>query len=439
MKIRTVGIAAAFLLPATSAFAVSSGCAAIDGYSVGSAMFSSTFTTSAFEEGEVVTLTADSLTATNLPPTTSVAAVFYFVDASFSRVSASTTYLVGSGPVSETLVVPAGGISGLGFREDTGAGSYYTTFTNLHLSCSAAPDVDEKENDPVAALIGRVAEISLATQQQSLTRALSQNFRARFGGAGSTVSRNGLYFSTQDMPGNRGTPMEYTAWGSLTGRVYRDGLEGHSVDFVVGADRFVAPETLVGLMFGGGVTELEDNDGNSASAHSFLVGTYGAHQYASGLMTDGYLAYSGANYEADGIDIDTDRFLIGVSLSGEMVQPTGVLTPRMRLDAAWEQFPDDIDEVAGGTARRAVLGIGARYDWTTLIVGTGLSPFVSADMEFGWSESANGTSDKFASPRIGLGVSGVLAGGSLSTGFDIGRTTSETYDYGLRLSYAFTF
>ena len=438
MNIRTVGLAAAFLLPATSAFALSSGCAAIDGYSVGSAAISATFTSSAFEEGEVVTLTADSLTASD--PISPGDAVFYFVDASLSRLSANNTYPVGSGLVSETLVVPAGGITGLGFREDAGAGSYFTTFTNLHLSCSAAPDVEEEEEeDAVAAVVERVADISLATQQQSLTRALSQNFRARFGGAGSTVSRNGLYFSTHDMPGNRGTPMEYSAWGSLSGRVYRDGLEGHSVDFVVGADRFVTPQTLLGLMFGGGVTDLEDNDGNNASARSFLVGTYGAHQYASGLMTDGYLAYSGANYEADGIDIDTDRFLLGVSLSGEMVQPTGVLTPRMRLDAAWEQFPDDIDEVAGGTARRAVLGIGARYDWTTLIVGTGLSPFLSADMEFGWSESASGTSDKFASPRIGLGVSGVLAGGSLSTGFDIGRTTSETYDYGLRLNYAFTF
>jgi hypothetical protein len=429
MRTKSIALAAAALaLSATSAFAQSVGCSAIDGYSSAFSLISETFSSAALDEGEVVTLTADSLRSDFGN------GAFYFVDGSGTKISSTFTYPFPSGPVQETLVVPSGGITGIGWQEDAISGGIFTEFTNLQITCASGTAALS------SSLISKVAEIGIANQQRAVTGALSKNLRSRFGGGGGNfVGKNALYLSSQNMPGNRDVSMDYNAWVSLTGRNYWDHYDGYSADLLFGADRFLTSDTLVGLMFGAGVTDLEDTGGSKASTDAFLVGAYAAHEYDSGLLTDGYLAYSAVSYDTNGTAFDTDRILVGLAISGEIAQPGGVLQPRGRIDAAWEDFPNGVAGVTGGTFQRVVASAGARYEWNSALPGTKLMPFASIDIEFGFSEDTDGVSDNFVSPRAGFGVSGAVGSGNLSAGLDLGRTTSDVYDVGMDLSYEFRF
>ncbi|SFA91118.1 hypothetical protein SAMN05421688_1684 [Poseidonocella pacifica] len=145
------------------------------------------------------------------------------------------------------------------------------------------------------------------------------------------------------------------------------------------------------------------------------------------------------SYEANDEEFETDRYMMGLGLSGSVDHAIGTFEPRIRIDAAREEFPDDIAGLTGGRFEQIVASAGGRFDWNTGILDTGLTPFASLDIEMSRSEDTDGETDSFASPRIGFGLSGSLKGGYLHSSIDVGRVGSDVYDAGLELSYEFKF
>jgi len=436
MKLRSLlaGTCTAMAFCATSAQAQSAGCLFVDGLDAGSPQISGSFTTLAFTAGEIVTLSADSITS---DASYANAASFTLRDGSSTTVGGPYTYTItgsyatDSGQVSEVLVVPDGGIVGLNWREDIHLGGLYTKFTNLNLSCQAA--VREFN-------LRQASQISVGGQQYALNTAVTRNAGSRLGGGNTNaVTSNYVFLSTTNLADDDET-MDLNVWVALDTRAYFDGYEGYSADVTVGMDYLINQNTLIGFMVSAGTSDLEDDAGNVADSDTVMLGGYGAHRFAGTDITlDGYLAIGTANYETSTGDFDTNRALVGVSLSGSYAMPSGILTPRARGWATWEDFPSGAVATVGGRTRQSLLSVGAQMNWAQTIAGTDLRPVASLDIEYRSSDGIDGTSDDFFSPRIGGGVEGMVGSGTLAVSLDVGRTSSDVIDAGLGLVYDLRF
>lgn len=431
MKIAKIGASAVLsvttTLVGTAVHAQSAGCAALDGFSAGvlPVRVTADLTTQSLDAGEVVTLNASSVSSSQALGTP----VWAFADpgdptfGGFGTGTISPNFNSSATPISESLTVPAGGLTGLAVTE---LGAWFTDLNGVTVTCTPAGPGFQ---------LDKVATVAAANTLNAVQGALGRQFSARFTGSAENVAtKDMVFFSTKG-----DADPDAVGWLSLSSRLFWDDYEGHSVDFLVGADWLVARATLVGLMVGLGTLDVDDSSGASTDADALTLGVYAAHQFPAGFRIDGYLAYSAVDYDANGTDLDTDRYMGGLTVSGTVALAAGTLTPRSSLLAAYEDFPAGTGVVTAGEAQRYQLSVGARFDGASPIPGTGLMPYGSLDVEFASYEDSDGDSFEYVAPRVGLGVAGGLAGGTLGVGLDIGQSAKDVYDAGLRAEYVIRF
>lgn len=410
--------AAAFALaPASAALAQSAGCAALNATPTGdiTVMPTATLTMSALNAGETVTISGTGISTMMAMP----GAGWFITDPTAGGGAVSPTYDATNAAFSHVFTVASGGMLSFGLQE---TGPNFTQLLGVSITCVGT------------ASGGDVILLSGFAQQHSISSALGRNFRNRFGlpGAVPQGPRN-VFAST------KGQDSEVSAWISLSGRSFWDGYEGSAVDLSFGVDRFVAANTLVGVMVGLNRLSVSDATGASTDADAGMIGLYAAQGLTGGLLADGYLAWSRVSYDAAGSSFDTDRVMAGLGLSGSIEQAAGLLQPRARLSAAWEDFPTGITGVVAGNSEQLTASLGARFDWRDPMPGTALTPFLSVDIEYGRLQDPSGTEDDYLAPRIGLGVNGMVGAGRLSASLDIGQSGSDVYDAGLDLTYEISF
>lgn len=435
--IRTTLVCSAIFCYSAPAFAQSTspsvGCVDINGFSssrVEVRIFRE-LTGNPLAEGEVITLTASSVTSTEPVGTP----VWAFADTSMSFGLAfgvgafSPTFPSSSLPISETVTVPTGGIDTFGLTE---FGGWVTDLNDVTITCFlAAP--------PISAAVFDLAEISTAHQNQSLRFALDRNIRSRIGDDSSSepvVTRSNFFMSTDGM--NDDTK-SINAWVTASGRAFFDGYDGYSTDVIAGADWLLGNSGVFGVMAGVGMTDIDDSTVSKAETSSYLVGLYGGHGFSSNVQIDGYLAYSGVDYDVDTTSFDTDRWLAGLAISDQVAIASGILEHRARVFGAWEDFPADVGGIPGGTTEQYRFSVGVRHEWNAILPGTYMRPWASLDLEYGRQEDTNNLQSDFVAPRLGVGVSGTVGSGSLSASLDVGRTTSDVVDSGLEFSYSLSF
>ncbi len=427
--IRVALAASVALGVSTPVFAQSAGCSTINGFrsSLVQVRVFEELVDGRFRAGEEITLTARSVVSSEPVGTpvwafADLALAFDFGDGAFSP-----TYSSSNTPIRETIIVPTGGISGLALTE---FGPWFTDLNGVVISCGI-PIL------PIGAVVSSLAGIGVIHQNQSLRVALDHNLLGRLQGGErpeAAVTRSSAFVSTQGMSDQ---PMDGNAWLSLNSRAYFDGYEGHATDFSAGMDWLLSESSIVGVVIGAGLTDLEDATVSEAKSSSLLIGAYGAYGLASGVLVDGYLAYSVVDYDVGDADFDTNRTLAGLSVNGNVSVSSGVLQPRVRLSGSWEDFPTDVVGLTGGASQQYRASIGARHDWNSTLAGTGLKPWASLDFEYGYQEDTDGLTDDFFAPRLGIGLNGTVGLGVLTASIDVGRTTSDVYDAGLALSYEF--
>lgn len=441
---KKTGFAAAALMLfgySTPALAQSAGCQAINGFSANflAVPVSRQLTANPFNAGEVITLTASSVTAFAPPGDP----VWAFADTSsfgFGAGAFSPSYTVLNTPISETVVVPQGGIAEFGLTE---FGPFATALQGVTIVCGL-PASASNSNDAFwtfvfAETFSTVSKMAVVHQQQALGFALGRNLRNRFqpsGGSETVATQSSMFLSTQGMQQQQA---EANMWLSFSGRAYFDGYEGYSSDVTAGIDWSLGDSSLFGVMIGAGMTDLENAPISDAESKSMLVGIYGAHMFDTGLQLDGYIAYAGADYEAGAVKFGTDRTLAGLALSSRLDAKSGQIELRGRVSGSSEDFPTGVVGVTGATAEQYRVSLGARHDWTSPMPNTKLVPWISLDIEYGYQKDTNGLTDDFLAPRVGFGVHGSLGNGILHANLDVGQTASNVYDAGLELSYAFKF
>jgi ubiquitin len=289
---------------------------------------------------------------------------------------------------------------------------------------------------------GTISTISANSQARAMQTGTSNNSRSRFGGTSSNiVARSQLFFSSQDLSSNPIERPELNAWVSAEGRHYSGGNDGYAADIVVGADKLFSDNFLAGMMLAYGRVEISDTT-NNAVANSPAVGAYFATKFAGHLILDGYISYARPEYKLNGATLKSDRVSASLAVSGHHKTGTLNIQPFASVSGFNESQPsytgtggavaaNDIDEYKAS--------LGARFEMSNALGSTGMTPYVSAAVDYGHSKSTAKGTTSFTAPRLGFGMSGPVGEGFLIIDLDGGKVTSDTYDVGIRANYGFKF
>ncbi len=290
--------------------------------------------------------------------------------------------------------------------------------------------------------VGTVAAISANSQTRAMQTGTSNNSRSRFGGTSNNVaSRNQLFFSTQNLSNNPMERPDLNVWVSAEGRYYSGGYDGYSADVIVGADKLFSSDFLAGLMLAYGHVDIGDATDN-AIANSPAVGAYFAIKFAGDLILDGYVSYARPEYKLNGATLKSDRVSVSLAVSGDHRTGTLNIRPFASVSGYSERQPsytgtggavaaNDIDEYKAS--------LGARFEMSGALGTTGMTPYMSAAVDYGHSNSTAKGTTNFAAPRLGFGMSGPVGEGYLSIDLDGGKVSSKSYDLGVRANYGFKF
>lgn len=305
--------------------------------------------------------------------------------------------------------------------------------SSIVVSCT--PAAPEAASDTI---VSQAATVSAASQSRAIANGLTANSRSRLGAGGSnTVSRSGMFFSTQNATRSALETAEYNLWVSGELRNFNGGLDGFSADLTLGVDRLITENTLAGLLLAYGRTDLDDGLGE-ATVDSPAIGAYFASRFAGDLILDAYLAYARPETETAGTTFKSDRVSAGMMLSGQYALSTGTMRPFARLNASVEDQPaytGTNGPVAATDLRSYTASVGTRFESAVALGSTGLLPYISGAIDYGYTDNGLSASDDFFYPRIGFGVAGPIGAGYFALDVDAGKARSDTYDVGLRLTY----
>ncbi|TGD44879.1 autotransporter outer membrane beta-barrel domain-containing protein [Pseudotabrizicola sediminis] len=308
----------------------------------------------------------------------------------------------------------------------------YQSNLTITITCTpaAAPASDT--------IVSQAATISAASQSRAISNGIAANTRSRLGAGGSnTVSRSGMFFSTQNATRSALETAEYNLWVSGELRNFNGGLDGFSADLTLGVDRLINENMLAGLLLAYGRTDLDDGLGE-ATVDSPAIGAYFASRFAGDLILDAYLAYARPETETAGTTFKSDRVSAGLMLSGQYALSTGTMRPFARLNASVEDQPaytGTNGPVAATDLRSHTASVGARFESAVALGSTGLLPYISGAIDYGYTDNGLSASDDFFYPRFGFGVAGPVGTGYVALDVDAGKARSDTYDVGLRLTY----
>jgi hypothetical protein len=290
-----------------------------------------------------------------------------------------------------------------------------------------------------------LSTISASSQSQATQRGISNNAKGRLNGnAGGQnfMTNNAMFFSTQNLPGAAsefGNP-DWSGWISAEGRKYSGTLDGWSADVVMGVDKLVADDLIIGGLLGYGRVDL-DSATQSAEVSSVSVGAYFAKRFQDALFLDGFISVARPDYTIDGASFSAKRTSVALTLSGSYIGDKVKVTPSGTLSAYREKLPAYTGS-GGAVAANAIdnvnLNIGAKFE-PLAEMANGILPYISLSADYGSSSSAISGKQSFFSPRIGVGFGAELGTGYLSIDLDAGKVHEDVRDVGLRASYEFTF
>jgi len=287
---------------------------------------------------------------------------------------------------------------------------------------------------------GSTGSLGGAGQAAATFAGITNNSDARFGNGGAQVSSNRVFVSTSGMNSGLSSP-DWNAWASVSGRSFSGGTSGSSANVVAGVDRLVGADSLVGVLLGFGTISL--NDGiTPATATTPTIGVYFGTRTGS-LKTDGFVSLGKPRTTTNGATFSSSRQTGGLSVSKDMQRGNTTLRLVGKISGFTDAQPSYVTgssvTIAANTISRMVASIGLRMTFQNAGWGGGFTPYISGNAEYSViSETATGVST-FASPRIGLGVSGAVGRGTLTVDIDAGRTLANTVDAGIKLQYDLRF
>ncbi len=279
------------------------------------------------------------------------------------------------------------------------------------------------------------------SQTGATLNGISNNTGSRFGAGGNQATKNSIFLSTQNLPGNGLNKPEWNAWLNAESRVYTGGLNGSSYDVVVGVDKMIGADALVGVLAGYGRIGLTEGAATT-SALSPQVGVYFGSRMQGGLIVDGFIAAARPQVFTAGTSFNSFRRSAGLTLTGRIDAAGQDVRPFINAIGFTESqpaFTGTGGPVLANNITSITVSAGALINFSTPIGGTQLRPYLSGAIDYRKRSSTLGVTDMFFAPRIGFGVSGPTSIGNISISIDVGKSRSDTVDIGAVFNYELNF
>lgn len=300
------------------------------------------------------------------------------------------------------------------------------------VSCVIGQIFDEEGSSDAAGFIGGEA------QTRSAANAVSKAFDVRKG-ASNTVTRNNLFFSTKNTPGQYSAGSDWSAWVSTDIRGYSSGSTGNGFDFLFGADKAISENTVAGVILGYSKLELTTATVKTTSSGPAL-GAYISSDLGNGLTFDVFVLASRPKYEVGTGRFTANRRAGGLSMRGEVSAGQVKIAPVAKIYGFTENQPDYTfsgGSVAANKISSVTGHLGAKFSPVTPI--NGFSPYLSLGADFSRRTSTQSGTESFTSPRIGLGFLAEMGKGTLALDLTGGHSTKGVRDLGGSVTYTINF
>ena len=350
---------------------------------------------------------------------------------------------------------------------------------NVYCTPAAAAATDEEEAASTSDVQANLTPLIMNSQGAAMGDAVSSATGNALGNGGGQnfVNENGFALSTsglaamansaavQQLSGNASspdqgiyaadiTPSDFAAVSPLNlwvqGNLER--YEGHGEDFdghvstlLAGIDYRVSDALVLGLLAGYGTADIDTrifNTGGNLSSDGYSLGGYFGSRLAANVFADGFIAYTGSDYDvrygAVTGDFDASRVTGGINVYGSM--PMGGFTLQPEFSVFFAREKQDSYTDSGGTLRGAQtfesgrVSAGPKLIFDAIDAGSGnIKPWVAAKLEHNFSsrdtpaltssvDVGNSTSGRFSA-----GLTTQLGAGSLSLSGDISGVGSGDY------------
>ncbi len=286
--------------------------------------------------------------------------------------------------------------------------SEYGTAT---ISCSAG-------GDSASALISGTSQLA------AMSKGVSNNAAARLGnGAQNSFLPTNMFVASGNATGQNS---KFSVWASGEYRKLDSATaSGRSSEFVLGADAQVSSNAILGFTVG-----VENMDFGGTRVRSVAYGPYFATRFANGMMLDALITKAKPEYSGTATATG-ERTSVAFNLAGGTIDlPDASVIPYVNLSG----FNEDIDTGTTIKQRRAI--VGARVDYKT---DASFTPFTRIAIDHKSTSDSVLGDDNSTSPLIGLGVSGQMGNGFLSTEIGYSKYNSTTRELSAQFRFDLNF
>lgn len=308
------------------------------------------------------------------------------------------------------------------------SGSMTISCSTPSTGTSADGDGDDNQVDGDA-----TGQISGSSQTGAISTGTTNNSQSRFGASNTQVTQNNLFISTK---GDGLTEPDWNAWASVEYRKYSSALDGESFDAVIGVDRLISQDMLVGVLLGYGRMDLTDGT-NTSDQTSLAIGPYFTRQMDR-MLIDGFLTYARPEYETTAGNFTSTRLSLGLSASGGALPNAPYIAPYFDLKAFQEDQPA-YGAVAANKITSYTASMGAQITALQDLGNSGLTPHLRVGLDAKSTRSTLAATDRFVYGRLGLGLSGQMGAGFFTVDVDTGKTRSDVFDRGIEARWEFSF
>ena len=286
---------------------------------------------------------------------------------------------------------------------------------------------------------GSAGEEELAQSQATAagagtsTNAIEEAIDNAAEGAGAArLTANGVFLSTQGKHGSA------RAWGSLHARQFNGDVDGKSIEFTLGVDTLVGPNTRMGLILSKGRSDLDVNS-IDVEIDSLSFGPYVTHKLSDTYELSAFLVVSEPKFDIDGTDYTAKRVGGGIKFDADYSLGTTEVNSYASLTGFSEKHPDVTINGSDVDAHEVTSVVGKIGTRAIFNAGQPLRPYLGVGVDFRKFDDGIDDMQEFASPRVNAGLSYKGEAGTFALDLSGGRILEDTRDTSMRISYQLDF
>ena len=245
---------------------------------------------------------------------------------------------------------------------------------------------------------------------------------------------SGLGFTTRNLV-TQGAASDtgFSAFASLSFTDIQGDFSGSATKFVAGIDRSFSDGATIGLLVihDDSTTDPQIFTPFEIDRQETLIGPYASTPLNDVFSVDSFFAVGTADYDIEGVEFSTDKWIAGATLSAVVPNGDGELIPFIGVSAINEELPSYTVGPLGyssSTMQTQILTIGTDAYYAPIDTARALIlPFSSIELDFAKTRSSNLFDDSYTAVRVGGGAVFGFDAGALELKAEY-SSSSDDYD-----------